>query len=96
MAEKKNFALRNENGEEVGVFTGRQPRQAALKAARRLGGTKDNPVTIRLREKGTKKVHVFEGWVEIVDAPANRPAWMPPKIKKAHVRKIGIETLEKL
>jgi hypothetical protein len=34
MAEKetRNFALRDKDGNEIGVFTGKQPRQAALKA----------------------------------------------------------------
>lgn len=52
MAEKdtRNFALRDKDGNEIGVFTGKQPRQAALKAANR--GYTD----IRLREKGTKKI----------------------------------------
>jgi len=27
--EMRNFALRDENGNEIGVFTGRSPRQAA-------------------------------------------------------------------
>jgi hypothetical protein len=35
MAEKemRNFALRDKNGNEISVFTGKAPRQAALKAA---------------------------------------------------------------
>ena len=49
MVEKRNFALRDAQGNEVGVFCGKQPRQAALKAANR--GYTD----IRLRERGTKK-----------------------------------------
>ena len=55
MAEKemRNFALRDGNGNEIGVFTGKSPRQAALKAANR--GHTD----IRLRERGTKKIHIF-------------------------------------
>jgi len=57
MAEKemRNFALRDEKGNEIGVFTGKAPRQAALKAANR--GHTD----IKLRERGTKKLHVFTG-----------------------------------
>ena len=57
MAEKemRNFALRDLEGNETGVFTGKSPRQAALKAANR--GHTD----IRLRERGTKKVHLFTG-----------------------------------
>jgi len=96
MAEIKNFILRNKNGSEDGVFTGRQPRQAALKAANRIGGTKDKPVDIRLRERGTKKVHIFKGWKEEIEAPKNKPAWMPEKINKPFVKKVGIEKLEKL
>ncbi len=47
MAEKesRNFALRDEKGNEIGVFTGKSPRQAALKAANR--GYMD----IKLRER---------------------------------------------
>ena len=33
--DKRNFALRGETGNETSVFSGRTPRQAALKAARR-------------------------------------------------------------
>ena len=59
--ELRNFVVRYEDGSEHGVFQGKQPRQAALKAANRSEGTKKKPVTIRLRECGTKKVHVFKG-----------------------------------
>ncbi len=96
MAETKNFVLRSKDGTETSVFTGKQPRQAALKAANRIGGTKNNPVEIRLRERGTKKVHIFKGWKELVNAPKNKPAWMPDKINKPFVKKVGIETLEKI
>ncbi len=96
MAETKNFALRNKDGTEGSVFTGRQPRQAALKAANRIGGTKDKPVELRLRERGSLKVHIFMGWKELVNAPKNKPAWMPDKINKPFVKKAGIENLEKL
>ena len=64
--------------------------------ANRFGGTKDKPVDIRLRERGTKKVHIFKGWKEEIAAPANKPAWMPDKINKPFVKKVGIEKLEKL
>jgi hypothetical protein len=89
MGEKRNFALRDADGNEIGVFTGKQPRQAALKAANR--GYTD----IKLRERGTKKVHLFVGERKQVKKPANAPAWMPEKIWKPVVKKIGIETLEK-
>jgi len=55
MAEAKNFVLVNKDGTESSVFTGRQPRQAALKAANRVGGTKNKPVEIKLREREQRK-----------------------------------------
>ncbi|MCS3924791.1 non-histone chromosomal MC1 family protein [Methanosalsum natronophilum] len=94
MAETRNFVLRDGKGEEHGVFTGKQPRQAALKVANRGSGTKKKPETIRLRERGTKKVHVFKGWKSKVDAPKNKPNWMPDKINKPFVQKVKIEKLE--
>lgn len=69
MSNTRNFVLRDEEGNEHGVFTGKQPRQAALKAANRGAGTKSKPDIIRLRERGTKKVHVFKAWKELVAAP---------------------------
>jgi len=87
--EMRNFALRDEAGNEIGVFTGKAPRQAALKAANR--GHTD----IRLRERGTKKVHIFTGERVEVDKPKGAPAWMPDKIWKPKVKKVGMENLEK-
>ena len=96
MAETRNFVLRNKNGNESGVFTGKQPRQAALKVANRGAGTKKKPDTIMLRERGTKKVHVFKAWKETVDAPKNRPSWMPAKINKPFVEKVKIEKIDEI
>ena len=88
--DKRNFALRDAKGNEESVFTGKSPRQAALKAANR--GVTD----IRLRERGTKKVHIFTGERKQVNKPAGAPAWMPAKIWKPFVKKIGTEMLEDL
>jgi hypothetical protein len=92
MAEKevRNFALRDKDGNEIGVFTGRSPRQAALKAANR--GYTD----IRLRERGTKKLHIFTGQRKQLKKPKNAPAWMPDKIWKPNVKKVGIEKVGEL
>ncbi len=95
-SEMRNYILREKNGKEVGIFTGRQPRQAALKAANRSKGTKSKPVEIRLRERGTKKVHIFKGWKEAVPSPKNKPQWMPEKINKPYVKKVGLEKLDKI
>lgn len=94
---KRNFALREDNGEES-VFSGNTPRQAALKAARRLEPAPSeaaaNETELRLREKGTDKVHIYEGWAWEEEAPENKPDWMPEEITEANVSKKGIEHLE--
>lgn len=85
---KKNFVLL-ENGSDTDiVFSNAQPRGAALKAASR-GYTE-----IKLRERGTKRVHVFKGWREQVTAPSNRPKWLPAQVWKANVKKQGVEHLD--
>jgi hypothetical protein len=94
ISDTRNFVLRDEESNEHGVFTGKQPRQAALKAANRGTGTKSKPDIIRLRERGTKKVHVFKAWKELVEAPKNKPEWMPDKISKPFVKKEKIEIIE--
>ncbi|MHB8118464.1 MAG: non-histone chromosomal MC1 family protein [Methanothrix sp.] len=86
----RNFALRDAKGNEISIFTRKQPRQAALKAANR------DHTDIRLRERGTKKVHVFTGERVQVDKPKVAPAWMTDKIWKPMVKKVSTETLEEL
>ena len=99
-SDHRNFVIREETGEETSVFTGQTPRQAALKAARRLdpaeneqGATRES---IRLRETGTKKLHLYEGWAWRDDAPEDKPDWMPETITQANVSKEGIEHLDEL
>ena len=94
---KRNFALRDGQQEES-VFSGNTPRQAALKAARRLtpASSEDaaNETELRLREKGTDKVHIYDGWAWEEEAPDNKPDWMPEEITEANVSKKGIEHLD--
>ena len=97
---KRNFVLRNEDGSESSVFSGKMPRQAALKAARRLepAGSEDeaksNAIEIRLREKGTEKVHIFDAWAWNDSAPSDKPDWMDGEITKGNVSKKGIQHLD--
>ncbi|QCC51093.1 non-histone chromosomal MC1 family protein [Halapricum salinum] len=98
--EKRNFALRDDDGTESSVFSGSTPRQAALKAARRLDPAPSedaaNPEQLRLREKGTKKVHIYEGWAWEESAPEDKPDWMPGDITKGNVSKEGVEHLDEI
>ena len=97
--DKRNFVLRETDG-ETGNFTGRRPRQAALKAARRLepadSEAEANREDLRLREKGTHKVHIYEGWAWREDAPEDKPDWMPSTVTEANVSKQGIDHLKEL
>ncbi len=94
MAKKKYYVMKV--GGKTHIFTGRNPRQAALKAATR--GFTD----IKLRERGrrnkdkTYSIHVFKGSRTKVDAPASRPSWLPDKIWKPTVKKVGVERVKKI
>lgn len=95
---KRDFALRDDG--DFSVFSGSTPRHAALKAARELDEVADvsteaearsNAREIRLRERGSNKVHVYEVWAWEDQAPDNRPSWMGDTIVEANVSKKGIE-----
>ena len=87
MAEKKYFVLQDNEGDTETVFCSRQARGAALKAASR------GLTTIKMRERGTNRVHVFQGWREEVATGAKSPSWLGDKVWKANVKKQGIERI---
>ena len=96
---KRNFALRETDGTENSVYSGNTPRQAALKAARRLPAASsedeiDDRADLRLREKGTDRVHVYQGWAWTEGKPDDGPEWMPDTVTRANVSKQGIEHLD--
>ncbi|SRR3989344_4187150 len=93
MAAKKYYIMKS--GKEVSIFTGRQPRQAALKAATR-GHTE-----ISLRERGrrnrdgTYSVHVFKGARAKVTVPASSGVtWLPKSVWKPSVKKMRVERID--
>lgn len=100
--DKRNFALRESGGEEPSVFSGHTPRQAALKAARRLDPAESENAAdedeIRLREKGTKKVHIYDAWAWKEEPPNDSPDWLEERdhITEANVSKKGIEHLDEI
>jgi len=82
------FVLMQGNRETEHVFTGSSPRRAALKAATR--GLTD----IKLRERGTDRLHSFKGSRKKVPAPTNRPAWLPSQIWRPVVKKSSLVHLK--
>lgn len=93
--EVHTYVVVDDKGEESGGFKGKYPRQAALKVANTQGGTKGKPVTFKIRERGTKKLHIFSGYTEVVKTPEKRPKWMKETVRKPFVRKVGVEKIEK-
>lgn len=95
--EKRNFTVRF-GDEEKGTFSGSHPRQAAMKAARKFTrpasdkeSARDNSEVLKLREKGTKKVHVYEAWSWERHKDDDEPDWLGEKVTEANVSKEGIE-----
>ena len=95
---KRNFALHESDGSESSVFSGNYPRQAAMKAARQLNPasseTDADRHDLRLRERGTDKLHVYEAWAWEEDAPEDGPDWLSGTITQANVAKQGIDYLD--
>ena len=93
-AAKKYYVYKSAKN-NVSIFTGRQPRQAALKAATR--GIKD----IRLRERGrrnkdgTYTMHIFKGNRKRVSVAADVD-WLPKSVWKPIVKKVKVERVKKL
>lgn len=96
-AGKRHFIwLDPEGSAEIGEFTGRYPRQAALKAARRLEPAEDEAAgeaaseTIWLRERGEDVVHVYRAWAWTEPAPDDGPAWLGETVTRANVSKVDV------
>jgi len=95
---KRNFMLLNLQHEDIGKFTGKSPRQAALKVAN------SGVVDIALRETGQRrvrstregkvteyKIHYFTG-SRIKRAKTEKdPDWMPAMVNIPQVEKLGAE-----
>jgi hypothetical protein len=95
---KRNFVLLNTDMEDIGRYTGKSPRQAALKVAN--SGVTD----IRLRESGVRrrrktregvivevKIHKFTGKRVQRKKIETDPEWMPDKVNVPKVTKKGVE-----
>ena len=95
---QRNFGLRESDGSESSVFSGNYPRQAAMKAARRLDPDPSEADAdrheLRLRERGTDKLHIYEAWAWEENAPEESPEWLSGTITEANVSKQGIDHLD--
>jgi len=92
-ASRKYYILRQ--GRNVSIFTGRQPRQAALKASTR--GVSD----IKLRERGrrnrdgTYSIHVFRGSRKKVTI-SPEVSWLPSSVWKPVVKKVRVDRIRSI
>ena len=94
-AAKKYYVLKQ--GKKLSIFTGRQPRQAALKAATR--GASD----IKLRERGrrnkdgTYSIHIFRGSRKKVTIPESSSVdWLPSQVWKPTVKKVRVDRIRRI
>ncbi len=79
----RNFAL-IVNDNEIGMFKGKSPRQAALKVASKGYDKFD------LRETGTEKRHIYSGERVRAKTPPESPVWLGDFVWKSNVKKLGI------
>jgi len=88
MSDGKKYFVLMENGKDTSqVFASKQPRGAALKAATR--GHEPSAYESVAPSVSTSS----QAASRMVDKPAGGPDWLPDKIKKANVKKQGIEHL---
>jgi hypothetical protein len=94
-SEKRNFILLSWDANEIGKYTGRAPRQAALKAANR--GVQDiilreagkRKVVVHKNEKVTcMKVHRFDGSIKTRPKTKSDPEWMNDPVSIPVAKKV--------
>ena len=89
------------NGEKH-VFSGKQPRDAALKAATRFGKKGKMNETVELREHGRRNkdgsysLHQFRIGYEMKPAPASAPSWIGKKVKNPKAQKLGVKRVKEI
>lgn len=94
----RDFVLRDTDGSESSVFSGQSPREAALKAARRLnpGENEDDAdhTELRFRERGTDDVYVYDCWAWEEPAGEDDPDWVGDSVTESNVSKQGVEQVD--
>lgn len=98
---KRNFMLLNADLEDIGKYTGKSPRQAALKIAN------TGVVDITIRETGKRrvrqlaagkiveyKVHRYTGSRVLKHKGENDPEWMPEMVNVPHTKKVCSEWIQ--
>lgn len=87
---------------EAHVFSGKQPRDAALKAATRFGKKGSVSVVIKLREHGRRNkdgsysLHVFKVGYKQKKTPGDAPTWLGNKVKEPQAKKIRVERVNEI
>ena len=86
---------------ETHVFSGKQPRDVALKAATRFGkkGKMDENVELRERGRrnkdGTYTLHQFKIGYEVKSAD-NAPSWIGSTVKEPKAKKLGVKHVKEI
>jgi len=84
------------------VFSGKEPRDAALKVATRYGKKGKMKETVELRKLGSRNkdgsysLHQFRIGYDIKPAPSNAPNWIGKKMKMPKAEKIGVKRVKEI
>ena len=92
MVEKRYYTVVLSDETELGRYHGNPgPRNAALKVAKKVGATEEDPIEFTIRELGTQKYHTYSGFVEERPRTDADPDWVGDVVHVAKVKKIGYE-----
>jgi serine/threonine protein phosphatase PrpC len=98
--DEKTYVLHDDEDEKE-EFEGETPRQAAIKAARRLepaedeNTAKDRSTSLKLRQAGAEKMHVYEAWAWKRDVPDDEPEQTPDEFMSVSVERVEATDSEK-
>jgi hypothetical protein len=86
--ENRYFVRIDEEGNEIGLYKSKKPRDAAIKAVRVNSYPGDKGV-IRLRERGTSVVKVYKFEVTAAPRPEDAPSHLPEKLREVKLQYLG-------
>ncbi len=86
--ENRYFVRVDEEGNEMGLYKSKKPRDAAIKAVKINSNPGDKGI-IRLRERGTSVIKVYKFEVTAATRPEDAPCHLPEKLREVKLQYQG-------